>query len=94
MSDYIVVGILQISALSYGLFSAFEARPVFIVFAVDRFELISQVDLAETKTKITSQEFETSFWGPKLVSVKSSENLQEKNQILFESVLGGFGLAS
>jgi hypothetical protein len=44
--DLWVIGIVQIAALLYGAHVVFVARPAFIVFVKDRFELVSAVDLA------------------------------------------------
>ena len=38
--DLIVIVLLQISALSYGIYNIIQARPVWIVYSVDRFDLI------------------------------------------------------
>jgi hypothetical protein len=43
--DLTVVALLQLAAFIYGVSIIFEARPVYVVFAVDRFELVRAVDL-------------------------------------------------
>ena len=39
--DLAIIAFLQTAALTYGLYMMFEARPVFTVFAVDRFEVVA-----------------------------------------------------
>lgn len=46
--DLMVVGALQLSALGYGLWTMYIARPVFLVHEVDRFKVVIAVDLDES----------------------------------------------
>src|SRR5712692_5969992 len=43
--DLAVIGVLQIGALVYGMHAAYLARPVFIVFVVDQFQVASALQL-------------------------------------------------
>ena len=43
--DLTVVALLQLTAFLYGVSIIFEARPVYVAFAVDRFELVRAVDI-------------------------------------------------
>jgi hypothetical protein len=45
--DLMIVGLLQFAALSYGLWTVFVARPVHLVFEVDRFRVVHAVDVSE-----------------------------------------------
>jgi len=45
--DLAVVVIFQLAALGYGLWTVFVARPVHLVFEVDRFRVVHAVDVAE-----------------------------------------------
>ena len=45
--DLLVVGLLQLSALSYGLWTVHLARPVHMVFEYDRFRVVHQVEIPE-----------------------------------------------
>src|SRR5260370_28148366 len=52
--DLAIIGLVQVAALTYGSYVLFIARPVFTVFAVDRFDVvpaneIRAADLAEGK---------------------------------------------
>jgi hypothetical protein len=44
--DLAVIAILQFAALGYGLSVILQARPVYVVFAVDRLELVLASDIA------------------------------------------------
>ena len=58
--DLAVIALLQLAALAYGCHVMFEARPVYNVFVVDRFEVVAanQVD-DESLAKVTAPEFRT-----------------------------------
>ncbi|WP_201631725.1 TfpX/TfpZ family type IV pilin accessory protein [Psychrobacter immobilis] len=45
--DLSVIALLQLSALAYGLYSVYEARPVWIAYIVDRFELVQANELID-----------------------------------------------
>lgn len=45
--DLTVIALLQLSALNYGLYSIYEARPVWIAYVADRFELVKANDIIE-----------------------------------------------
>ncbi|ADX48496.1 fimbrial assembly protein, FimB [Paracidovorax avenae ATCC 19860] len=45
--DFSVVACLQVCAIAYGIFSAYEARPIHVVFEYDRFRVIHANDIPE-----------------------------------------------
>ncbi len=45
--DYSVVAIVQILALLYGIYSVSQARPAYVAFVKDRFEVIAAGEIAE-----------------------------------------------
>ena len=45
ITDITVVGVLQVAALSYGLWSVFVARPVHLVFEYNRMSVVHAVDV-------------------------------------------------
>lgn len=46
--DLMVIGALQLTALGYGLWTIYIARPVFLVHEVDRFKVVTAADLDES----------------------------------------------
>jgi len=68
--DLGVIGAVQLAALVYGCTVVFLARPAFIVFVKDRFELVSVVELDPGNVaKAKYPEFRTLSWtGPKLAA--------------------------
>ena len=47
--DLAVIGVIQLAALGYGLHTVYEARPVAMVFEVDRFRVIIAADVHTTE---------------------------------------------
>lgn len=45
--DLTIIVSIQLSALGYGLYSIYQARPVWIAYTVDRFELVRANDILE-----------------------------------------------
>lgn len=86
--DLAVIAMVQLGALGYGVYTAYVNRPVFAVFAVDRFTTVArpEVDLAA----LTIDEIRPRPWrGPQLVSAQLPDDRAERQKILFSSVGGG-----
>jgi len=88
--DLTCIAVLQACAFFYGFWVIAQARPVFIVAAVDRFipvyaNDLDDADLAQAKRS----EFAMRSWrGPKLVGAVVPTDSKEKNDLLFSSVAG------
>jgi hypothetical protein len=89
--DLLFVGALQISALSYGLFITYSARPLFLVFEVDRFKVVSSVDIGqEFDLKKIDKILKPVWWaGPNKVAIRYPLDATVRNSVLFESLDGG-----
>lgn len=94
--DLRIIIAIQLSALIYGIYTIGIARPAYVVFAVDRFEIAYMPQLTQTELdKTTSNTFnkKPAFWQkPTWISAKLPSDIEERNQILFNSV-GGRDLA-
>lgn len=69
--DLTCIGILQVTAMSYGLYVMFAARPVFTVFNIDTFQVVSPVDITPNELALGKKEEWRNFpiTGPKLVAI-------------------------
>lgn len=86
--------LIQLSALSYGLYSIAQGRPVWLVYNVDRFELVRNNEIIETNTQKTQAQFKTPSWfSPKFAAVQIAKNNDERSKNMFEELLGGVSLA-
>lgn len=90
--DLIVIGLLQFGALIYGLYNVYEGRPAWIVYNIDRFDLIraNEIDLRQID-KAKSEYQNVSLTGAKYVTAIIPDNLETKQIILFEEI--GSGIA-
>ena len=87
--DMSLVVIVQLIALSYGVWSVHEARPLYLVHEFDRFKVIARADLdpAELDRLPITLRPEL-FRGPQVVGLREISN-KEREKIMFESVNGG-----
>jgi hypothetical protein len=92
--DLVVIGSLQLAALAYGVHTVHVARPVFNVFAVDRFELVSEADLDAAALAAAPEPFRRlSQTGPTLVAALLPESADQRRELLLSAVSGGADLA-
>lgn len=91
--DMLVIACLQLAALSYGLWSVAEGRPVWLVFNVDRFDLVRVPDIDERKLAQAEERYRAPSWfGPQWVAAVSPVDIDERNALVLESVRGGSDL--
>lgn len=93
--DLAIIATLQLAALTYGVWTLFEARPVYIAFAKDRFELVRANELAEqslTKSRIEDRE-SLSRVGPRVVGTRMPTDPDEKFKLMI-SGMGGVDVGS
>lgn len=90
--DLTVIALLQFSALGYGVWTVAEGRPAWIVFGGDRFELVRIPDIDQRNIG-TQALYSTPAWtGPQWVGADLPFDLEQRNDIIFESVGGGFDI--
>lgn len=82
--DYAVIVTLQVAALVYGLSVIVGGRPVFTVFAVDRFNVVaaSEVETADLQENGGVAPYTLSWRGPALVALKMPQDTQGRNAVL------------
>lgn len=91
--DLSVIILIQIAALVFGMYSIAQARPAWVVFNTDRFELIRNNDLVLSE-QVPQDEFAQVSWvGPQWAAVKVAEDIQQKNEDLFAEALGRLSIA-
>ena len=87
--DLAVIGLLQLAALIYGLHTVYIARPVVMVFEVERFRLVTANDvLVEELPKAPPELRELSLTGPKVIGARRPEPGAERNDAMFMGVSG------
>lgn len=93
--DMAVIVVLQVAALVFGVWKLSQARPAWLVFSVDRFELVRQVDIDERRIVDAAPEFiRPAFLGPRWAVADAPQNQHDRQALLFESVSGGSDMAN
>ncbi len=89
--DYAVIVALQLSALAYGLSVVAASRPVFVVFSIDRLDVVSafEVDTVEPPNAAALRNFPVSWTGPRMVALKLPTDTQGRNEALTFELNGG-----
>lgn len=84
--DLSLVALVQLAALIYGLHTVVQARPVYLVFEVDRFRAVTMADIQQDKLHPEQGGLQDIGWGgPKLIGVrqpKDGETLESLEQSL------------
>lgn len=89
--DLSVIAVLQLGALSYGIYAMHQGRPVFTVFNGEHLAVVSANELeAEDLARGRSVEFRTlSLTGPRLVATEAPRDPDEQSRIAFAAFGGG-----
>jgi hypothetical protein len=88
--DLAVIALVQLSALAYGMHTVYLARPVYLVFTKDRFDLVSAKDLdPEDLQKATRPEFDhLPFGRPRYIAAVPPSDPKAREKILMSSLEG------
>ena len=90
LMDLSLVALIQLAALGYGLWTVWQARPLYLVHEVDRYKVIAAPNVEAEALKALPENLKPQFWaGPKTVSIRSPNNAEEHNKVLFEAAAGG-----
>lgn len=87
--DVALIVLLQLAALGYGLWTLHQARPVYMVFEIDRLRVVNAVDVADellpqapVGLRLLPQ------WGPGLVAVRPFASETEKAEATMAALQG------
>lgn len=76
--DLATVGVLQLAALGYGLWTVAVARPVHLVFEIDRFRAVHAIEVPEDLLGREPAQVKALPWfGPTLLAVRPFRSAQE-----------------
>lgn len=88
--DLGLVALIQLGALGYGLWTVWEARPLFLVQEIDRFKVTSAPNLRSSSIAGLPALLQPHWWtGPLTVAIREPKDAQERNAVMLESVQGG-----
>lgn len=76
--DISLVAVIQLGALTYGLWTVYVARPVYVVHEVDRFQVITAADIEKDELEQALPEFrQLPTWGHRLIGVRKARSAEE-----------------
>lgn len=88
--DLGLVVLIQLAALGYGLYTVWQARPVYLVQEVDRFKVIALPELERLSVANLPPALQPRWMGgPITVAIREPKDADEQKKVLFESILGG-----
>lgn len=88
--DYTVVGLVQIAAFVYGVMSMADARPVYVAFVKDRFEVVIAKEIADADLQNARDDAYRTRpkFGPLLIGTRSPTDREERNALIFSAMEG------
>jgi len=87
--DLTIIGIIQLAALVYGLYTVAVVRPVAMVFEVDRLRLVTASDVPADDLRLAKAPYDRLSWtGPSLLGARAPKPGAEHNDVLFKSLEG------
>lgn len=92
--DLATIALLQLVAFLYGIWTVAEGRPVWLVYNVDRFDLVQAYQIDSRKAGDAALAYRSAPWfGPQWVAAQAPGNVDERQKILMESLLAGVDIA-
>lgn len=92
--DLAIVGLLQLAALAYGLWTVHMAKPVHMVFEYDRFRVVHQLDLPADADERAPEGIAVAPWGgPTVIALRPFRSEDEKLDMTVKA-LGGTSLSA
>lgn len=87
--DMASIIIVQFATLIYGGWTVLQARPIYMVFEIDRFRTVHTIDVPSYLPKSTHAQFQSlPLRGPKLIAVRPFKNEQERIDATFFALQG------
>ena len=87
--DLAMIGLLQLAALVYGLWTVSIVRPVHLAFEIDRFRVVHAIDILKDEINKAPPELQRLPWtGPTLLSVREFTNEKEGFEATMAAING------
>jgi len=91
--DLAIIAALQLAALAYGVSVMYQARPVYVAFVRDRFQLVAANDIVDAERAKANPAFrDLPLTGPVVVATRVPQDPKEADRIATGALLG-VGLA-
>jgi len=87
--DLVIVVMIQVAALTYGLWTVFVARPVHLVFEFDRFRVVHAIDIPdELMSQVPGNVRALPILGPSLLAVRPFTDVNEEGAATMAALQG------
>jgi hypothetical protein len=87
--DLAFIGLIQLAALGYGLWTVFVARPVLLVFEIDRFRVVHAIEVPEELLNRAPAEWQAlPLFGPTVLAVRPFRSAEEEFQTTMGALQG------
>ena len=88
--DLTVIALLQIAAIGYGIHTVYLARPVYMVFTLDRFDVVMAKDLDPKDLAVTTHPAfrRVPLGRPRFIGVQEPTDLATRNRLLDSALQG------
>ncbi len=87
--DLSMVVLIQLAALMYGIYTVAMARPVLLVFEVDRMVAVSAAQIDQSKLQLAPENLQSLSWtGPKVIGVRQPRDAEDRLDALNYSLQG------
>lgn len=87
--DLTVIGLFQLAALAYGLWTVAVVRPVHLVFEIDRFRAVHAIEVPRDELARAPAGLGTlPLSGPTLLSVREFKDAKERSDMTIEALAG------
>ena len=92
--DLTIIILIQVLALGFGLYKIADGRPVWIVFNVDRFELVKNNEvLIQNIAKVSEPFRQNSYLKPKFAATQFASDAKTRTSDLMNEILNGVSIA-
>lgn len=87
--DLAAIGVLQLAGLAYGLHTVYVVRPVATVFEIDRFRVVSALDVRQSELPEANSAYRSlPLTGPWLLTARAAQGSDERSKALFMALDG------
>jgi len=86
--DLCLIAAIQLTALTYGTSVIYGARPYYLVFTVDRFEIVGKEEIDANKIVYPQLKIKPNK-GPIMVFTELPQDVEKARKLMFETVVGG-----
>ncbi|UTO19847.1 type IV pilin accessory protein [Acinetobacter sp. Z1] len=92
--DLTIIILIQLSALCYGIYNIAQGRPVWMVYNVDRFELVRNNEIYTKNLHQADKRFQRTSWlKPQFVATEFAKDPKRRSQDMFDEIMGGLEIS-